>query len=315
MPTSASPSEGTTEPWPALPFDAWQDTCETLHMWTQVVGKVKLALSPFLNQWWEVAFHLTPRGLTTGNIPDGATVFGVEFDFVTHNLHVQVSDGRVKSLPLIPRPVADFYAEFMATLHALGIRISINPVPAEIPHPVPFDQDRTHHAYDPEYANRWWRIMAQTGQVLARYRSDFVGKSSPILFYWGSFDLNATRFSGKPAAPPQGAPRFVQLAEDEENISCGFWPGNITMGGVTLGAPAFYSYTYPEPAGFKTAAVRPAAARYNADLGEFIFQYDDARRAADPAEAILEFFQSTYEAGASLAHWDRSALERQGGQP
>ncbi len=296
--------------WPQLPWDAWKDTCETLHMWTQIVGKVKLELAPFLNELWEVGFHVTARGMTTGIIPAGDRIVEATFDFIDHNLVLTVSDGQVKVMPLVARSVADFYQEFMAVMRSLGIEVAINPVPVEVPDPIPFDQDRTHTSYDADSVHRFWRILAQTAQVLQRYRSPFAGKSSPILFYWGSFDLSAARYSGKPAPSLTGVPRFFQIAEDEENIACGFWPGNPNAAGVALGKPAFYSYTAPAPQGFADAAVRPDDAHFNSTLGEFILPYDDARRAASPEEVILDFFQSTYEAGAKLAGWDRSRLER-----
>lgn len=296
--------------WPPLPWDAWKDTCETLHMWTQIVGKVKLELAPFLNELWEVGFHLTARGMTTGIIPAGDRIVEATFDFIDHNLVLAVSDGQVKVMPLVARSVADFYQEFMAVMRSLEIEVAINPVPVEVPDPIPFDQDRIHASYDADSVHRFWRILAQTAPVLQRYRSSFAGKSSPILFYWGSFDFSAARYSGKPAPPLTGVPRFFQIAEDEENIACGFWAGNPNATGVALGKPAFYSYTAPAPQGFADAAVGPDDAHYNGTLGEFILPYDDARRAASPEEVILEFFQSTYEAGAELAGWDRSRLER-----
>ncbi len=302
--------ERTTEAWPALPLEDWRETQETLHLWTQIVGKVKLALTPFLNAWWHVAFAVTPRGLTTGPIPAGDGAFAVDFDFVDHALFVRVSDGNSKVLALIPRSVADFYAEFLATLRALGIEVAINPLPVEVPNPILFDADTGHASYDPEPVQRWWRIVVQTEQVLQRYRSPFVGKSSPVHFFWGSFDLAATRFSGRPAVPPAGAPRFLQLAETQENFSCGFWPGNATMSGVVLGEPAFHAYAYPAPPGFEAAAVRPSAASYEPRLGEFLLRYDDVRRADSPEQAILDFFRSVYEAAATLGGWDRQALER-----
>ena len=213
-------------------------------------------------------------------------------------------------MPLIPRSVAAFYAELLEAVRALGIAVAINPVPVELPDPIPLDGDTTHASYDPEFVQRWWRIMVQIERILQRFRSPFVGKSSPINFFWGCFDLNATRFSGRPAAPPAGAPRFLQLAEDQENFACGFWPGNATMAGVTLGEPAFYAYVYPEPAGFREASVRPSSAHYDPRLGEFLLRYDDARQAPSPEQAILDFFQSTYEAAATAANWDRRSLER-----
>ena len=298
------------ETWPALPLKRWRETQETLHLWTQIAGKIKLALTPFLNEWWNVAFAVAPRGLTTGAMPAGDGAFAIDFDFVDHALFVHLSDGRTESIPLRPRPVAEFYAELMARLESLGIAVAINPVPAEIPDPIPFDIDRAHAAYDPASVERWWRIILQTEQVMQRYRSPFVGKSSPVNFWWGSFDLGATRFSGRPAQPPAGAPRFLQLAEGQENVACGFWPGNATMSGATLGEPAFFAYIYPEPAGFGEAAILPAAAAYDPALGLFLLRYDDARTAAAPEQAILDFFQSAYEAAATLAAWDRAALER-----
>jgi hypothetical protein len=298
------------EIWPALPLEDWRETQKTLHLWTQIVGKVKLALSPFWNEWWNIAFAPTPRGLTTGTMPAGAAVLAIDFDFVDHALFVRVSDGRTRAMPLIPRSVAAFYAELLALLGALGIDVAINPVSVELPDPISCDVDTEHASYDPEPVERWWRIMLRTEQVLQRFRSPFVGKSSPIHFFWGSFDLAATRFSGRPAAPPAGAPRFLQLAEDQENFAYGFWPGNATMSGVTLGEPAFYAYAYPEPPGIREAPIDPKAALYHSDLGLFLLRYGDARRAADPAQAILDFFQSTYAATATRATWDRRSLER-----
>jgi hypothetical protein len=295
--------------WPPLPLEAWKDTCETLQLWTQVVGKVKLKLAPFLNEWWQVGFHLTARGMTTGLIPSGNRVFEVRFDFITHNLVVEASDGQVKTTPLRPRSVADFYEEFMAALNSLNIDVAINPMPVEMPVSTPFDKDNAHSSYDAGAVHRWWQVLIQTAKVLEQYRSPFVGKSSPVLFYWGSFDLNETRFSGRPAPPLAGAPRFFQIAEDQENVSCGFWPGNANAAGVTFGEPAFYSYANPAPAGIENASVRPAGAHFENRIGEFILLYEDARRASSPEQAILEFFQSTYEAGARLAGWDRTALE------
>lgn len=299
----------TEETWPALPFEAWRDTCETLHMWMQVVGKVKLALAPFLNEWWEVAFHPTARGMTTGLTPCGDRMFEVQFDFIEHNLAIEVSDGQVKVMPLMPRTVADFYGEFMAALRTLGIEVTINTTPTEVPHPIPFEQDREHTSYDAEYVHRFWRILLSSVRVFQRYRSDFVGKSSPIQFFWGSFDLSETRFSGRPAPLPDG-PRFYRLSEDQENIAAGFWPGNVSSSGVELGKAAYYSYTYPAPKGFESAQILPAQARYDDQIGAFLLLYDDIRQAAAPDEMILEFLQSTYQVGATLGGWDRKTLER-----
>jgi hypothetical protein len=295
--------------WPPLPYGEWRETLDTLHMWTQMVGKTKLGLCPWLNEWWQIALFLDARGLTTGPMPVGRGIVQVDFDFVGHNLFVRTGDGGVNVLPLLARPVAEFYKEYVAALDALGVSIEINPLPIEVPDPIPFDVDLTHDAYDPDAANRWWRIQSSTERVLQRWRSPFVGKSSPVNFYWGSFDLNATRFSGKPAPLPAGAPRYLQLAEDQENFACGFWPGNATLSGFVYGEPAFYAYIYPEPAAFKTAAVTPLGA-YDARLGQFVLPYDAARLAPDPDEAVLGFFTSAYAAAADAAGWDRAALEQ-----
>jgi hypothetical protein len=300
-----------SDPWPALPFSAWSDTCQTLQLWMQIAGKISLKLRPFLNEWWQIAFHLTPRGLTTGTMPlTDRIVFSINFDFIDHSVKIIASDGRRAALPLSPRTVARFYREMMEALGGLGIAVSIDPRPREIPGAIPCDTDEIHSSYDPASVRNWWQIMLSTEQVIERFRSDFVGKSSPIHFFWGSFDLNHTRFSGKPATPPKGAPRFVQLGEDQENFSCGFWPGNTTMSGITLGRPAFYSYIYPEPPGFKEARAVPTGAAYDPRLGEFILPLDEVRRSDDPAGTLLQFFQSTYDAAAESAHWDRARLER-----
>jgi hypothetical protein len=278
-------------------------------MWTQVVGKVKLALCPFLNHFWQVGFYPSARGLNTGLIPYGERAFQVDFDFVDHLLAIRVDDGTTQTLPLRPRSVAEFYRDFMAHLHRLGIETTINTTPSEVLRPLPFEQDHAHASYDPIYARRWWQIVLQTTKVLQRYRSSFAGKSSPILFWWGSFDLSATRFSGRPAEPPPG-PLFFRLSENQENAACGFWPGNPTMRENDFREPSFYAYAYPESPAYRSAAVRPAAAYFNTELGEFILHYEDARQAASPADAILEFFQSTYEAAATRAGWDRATLEQ-----
>jgi hypothetical protein len=306
----AEHNSGANERWPALPWDVWNDTGETLHLWMQIVGKVVLALAPFLNEWWQVAFHLTARGLSTGPIPFRDGIFEMEFNFVDHHLVVRTSDDRCTTLELMPRSVADFYLHLVRALGALGIEFHISPLPVEVPGAIPFDADQVHAAYDPDYAHRWWLILTQIDVVLQQYRSSFVGKSSPIQFFWGSFDLSETRFSGRPATPPQGGPRFLQLAEDQENIACGFWPGNPSASGVTLGQPAFYAYIYPEPSDFRTASVRPGAAHYDERLGEFILLYEDVRRSGEPARALREFFDSAYDAAATLARWDRGLLER-----
>jgi hypothetical protein len=303
------------EDWPELPLNAWQDTLDTLHMWTQVVGKVKLELTPFLNEWWNVALTVTARGLTTGPIPAGNRIFEIDFDFIDHTLNVMTNLGEVRALPLVPRTVASLYAELMATLEALGIAVTINPIPCEVPDPIPCDVNETYASYDPEYVVRWWRILVQTELVLQRFRASFFGKSSPILFYWGSFDLGHTRFSGRPADPPAGAPRFFQIAEDQENFACGFWPGNVSAAGITFGEPAFYAYHFPAPEGFNEAPVRPDAAYFDTAMGEFILRYDDARRTASPEDAVLEFFQSSYEAAAAAANWEGAPVALLGKGP
>lgn len=247
-----------SEVWPSLPLAEWQATLDTLHMWLQIIGKIKLELVPFQNQWWNVTLLPTARGLATGVIPYEGRAFEIDLDFVDHTLVVCTSDGGVKTIALAPRTVAALYDELMAALATLGTRVAINPIPVEVPHVIPCDTNDVHKEYDPEYVTRWWRILLGTTRVLQQYNSRFTGKSSPIQFFWGSFDLSQTRFSGGPAEPPQGAPRFIQLAE---NAACGFWPGNTAMSGLTLGEPAFYAYAYPQPDGYATVAVRPEAAR------------------------------------------------------
>jgi hypothetical protein len=303
--TTASPDTDADEVWPALPYDAWTETRETLHMWAQIVGKVKLALAPFLNEWWQVPFTITPRGWTTSTIPFGRCVFAVNFDFIDHQLEIHVSDGAAHTLPLAPRSVADFYQEFMGALHTLGIDVQINTMPVEVENDIPFDQDHVHAAYDREFANRFWRVLLQVDRLLQRYRSPFAGKSSPSLFWWGSFDLAVSRFSGRPAPPRDWPTRWMALSAGHEYANAGFWPGSSR-----LPTPAFYAYTYPEPPGIREAVVRPKTAYFDADMGEFILRYDDIRQAASPDSLILDFFDSTYEAGAILGGWDRAALER-----
>ena len=293
------------ERWPALPFEAWRDTCQTLHLWTQIVGKVRMELSPFLNHWWHVTLYVTPRGLTTSSIPYQGGTFEVTFDFIDHNLSIRTSEGTTKALPLIPRSVAAFYREFMACLQALGIEVTINPLPSEVSNPIRCDVDEIHASYDLVYAHRFWRILAQTDTILQRYRSAFLGKSSPVHFFWGSFDLALTLFSGRRAPERPGADRITREGGSHEQISSGFWPGDDRFP-----APAFYSYTYPGPPGLLTASIRPEEAFYSQELGEFFLRYDDVRTASSPEQTLLEFFQSTYEAGARLSQWDREALER-----
>ena len=298
------------EHWPDLPLAEWADTCATLHLWTQVVGKIRLAHAPLINHWWQVPFYVTSRGLTTSAMPYGSRSFQLDFDFLEHNLIIQASDGPTAKIALAPRTVADFYAEVMSRLGELGLETRIWTMPVEIPGAVPFDQDKEHKSYDPEYAQRFWRILVQVDRVCTLFRSRFLGKVSPVHFFWGSFDLAVSRFSGRAApaltsnSPNLGA-WVMQEAYSHEVSSCGFWPGN---GG--FGQAAFYSYAYPEPAGFSEATVRPDAAHYDPDLGQFILPYDAVRRAASPDDDLLDFLQATYGAAADLAHWDRAALER-----
>ncbi len=291
--------------WPALPLDAWRDTCATLHMLTQIVGKVRLALTPLVNHLWNVPLYVAPRGLTTGLIPYRGAAFELAFDFIDHEVVLRATDGTRRAVPLLPRPVADFYREFMQVMRSAGIDVRIWPMPVEVPNPIRFDEDRVHGSYDPEYARRFWRILVTIDRVFTQFRSRFVGKCSPVHFFWGSFDLAVTRFSGRAAPERPGADRITREAYSHEVSSVGFWPG----GGDVRGA-AFYSYAAPEPPGFRNARVRPAAARFDATLGEFLLLYDDVRDADAPDATLLDFCESTYDAAADLGHWDRSALER-----
>jgi hypothetical protein len=292
------------ECWPALALDSWKDTYATLHMWTQVVGKVRLRLTPPVNHWWNVPFYVTARGLTTSRIPYGQRAFEVGFDFIGHQLVLETSDGIVKTVPLAPRSVAEFYGEFMEMLRSAGIAVKIWRMPVEIPNPVAFDQDEVHCSYDPAAVGKFWRILLSVSAVFTQFRSEFIGKCSPVHFFWGSFDLAVTRFSGRRAPERPGADPVTREAYSREVSSVGFWPGG---GGVDA---AFYSYAAPEPQGFKEGAVRPSAAHYDKSLGEFLLLYEDVRNAPTPTAALLEFCQSTYEAGANLGNWDRKLLER-----
>ncbi len=292
--------------WPELPLEAWKDTFATLHRYTQVIGKVRLELAPRVNHWWQVALYLTARGLTTSPIPFGQGVFEIDFDFIDHELLVRTSGGERRVLELEARPVAEFYRDVMATLRSLGIEVSINDMPQEIPDdPTRFSEDRHHAAYDPEYAHRWWLAMVRASTVLSEFRGHFTGKCSPVHFFWGSFDLAVTRFSGRPAPERPGADPVTREAYCEEVISAGFWPGTEQLGG-----PAFYCYAAPEPPGFSTAAIHPRAAWYEPAFKEYLLKYDDVRGASNPRQVLLDFLQSTYEAGAELGGWDRERLER-----
>lgn len=299
---SAAPAN-LPELWPALPIREWSATRETLHLWTQVAGKVRLALAPHINHWWEVALYVNSRGLTTSAIPYAGGSFEMIFDFIRHELVIETSRGDVRTIALAPRTVADFYAETMAALHALGITVKIWTMPQEIPNAIHFDKDTVHASYDPEYANRFWRVLTASAEVFAEFRGRFIGKCSPVHFFWGSFDLAVTRFSGRRAPERAGADRVARDAYSHEVSSVGFWPG---LGEVDA---VFYGYAAPEPPGFSKATVAPAAARYDATFSEFFLPYKEVRKSASPREMLLSFLQSTYEATANLGNWDRPALE------
>ncbi len=296
--------------WPALPLDAWAETCTTLHLWTQVIGKIRLARAPMVNHWWQVPLYVTARGLTTSLMPYDSRSFQIDFDFCAQELLLRSSDGAVDRMALAPRSVADFYAEVTRRLRALGLETHIWTMPVEIADAIPFDQDTQHAAYDADYAHRFWRVLVQVDRLLSVFRSRFIGKVSPVHFFWGSFDMAVTRFSGRTApklgsqSPNLGA-WVMQEAYSHEVSSCGFWPGN---GG--FGKAAFYAYAYPEPEGFGASQVAPAAAYYDQELGQFILPYDAVRTASAPDDAVLDFLQVTYAAAANLGDWDRAVLER-----
>jgi hypothetical protein len=291
------------ECWPTLSLDSWKDTYATLHMWTQIVGKVRLRLTPLVNHWWNVPFYVAARGLTTSRIPYGERAFELTFDFVSHQLVLKTSDGMLKTLALRALSVADFYQEFLKMLSSAGIEIKIWRMPVEIPNPIRFDEDRGHASYDAAAVERFWRILLSVDAVFTQFRSRFIGKSSPVHFFWGSFDLAVSRFSGRRAPERPGADAMTREAYSHEVSSVGFWPGS-----GEVKEAAFYSYIVPEPEGFKEAKVRPDAALYNRQVGEFLLMYEDVRRAASPTTSLLDFCQSTYEAGASLANWDNALV-------
>jgi hypothetical protein len=299
------PTTVTAEAWPALPIKSWEDTRATLHLWTQVVGKVCLDLTPLANHYWNIAFHMTPRGLTTPVMTAAGGTFTITFDLVEHQLVYQFSDGRTRTTPLRPQTVADFYRETMATLEEMGIKAHVWPVPTEIPNPIRFTEDVVHHSYDPVWANAFWRAMLSMKPVFEGFRCDFIGKSSPLHFFWGSFDLALTRFSGR-RAPERADPQaFMREAYSHEVISHGFWPGN----GPEVEA-AFYAYSAPEPPGFKEMPMQPAAAVYNKELSIFVLPYEAVRSSKSPVRELSSFMSSTYEAAAKLAEWNRAELER-----
>jgi len=289
--------------WPDLPLAEWEATYHTLHMWSQIIGKVRLGLAPLQNHWWNVALYVNTRGLTTSPIPYQGRVFRLQFDFIEHRLELHSSAGEKNAIVLASKSVAAFYRELFSMLRAAGIEVSINPKPQEVPDPIPLDRDETHASYQPEYADRLWRILVSTDLVFKQFRAQFVGKSSPVHFFWGSFDLCTTRFNGKKAPPRKGI--ITSEAYSHECSSVGWWPG-----GGEFKSPAFYAYLAPEPAGYSARKLRPDAAYYHPTLHEFVLMYDDVRRAKSPQGEILAFAQSAYEAGANLAGWNRAALER-----
>jgi hypothetical protein len=299
----------TASHWPALPFTEWADTCETLHLWTQIIGKIRLRQTPWINHSWHVPLYPTVRGLTTSPIPHGNRLFQIDLDFVEHRLRLEVNDGRSRTLALRPKTVAEFYEELMAELARLDVAVKIHGRPNEVADAIPFARDRSHGSYDPEYARRFWSVLLQTARVMQRFRARFLGKCSPIHFFWGSFDLAVTRFSGRPAPEhPGGMPNMpdwvVREAYSGELSSAGFWPG-----AVWEPSPLFYSYAYPEPRAFPTAHGIPEEAYYHKEMGEFVLPYESLRHSANPEQLLLDFFQGTYAAAADLAQWDRNALE------
>jgi hypothetical protein len=293
------------ETWPALPLEAWQDTYDTLHMWTQIVGKIRKTLTPLVNHWWNVTLYVTARGLTTSPVPYGGGTFEIHFDFIDHKLEIVTCDGLTRQMSLEPKSVAEFYHEIMDSLHSLDIDVKIHAAPDEVANPIPFAEDVTHKSYNPEFARTFWRILVTVDCIFKEFRGRFIGKCSPVHFFWGSFDLAVTRFSGRTAPERLGADHMTREAYSHEVISAGFWPG-----GGDIKGPAFYAYAAPEPPGFKTARVQPEAAFYHAGMSEFFLMYDDVRRAQSPRTILLDFLESTYSTAADLARWDRAALER-----
>jgi hypothetical protein len=299
-----------TAKWPPLPYDAWRDTAETLQLWLQIVGKICLMQCPWVNHSWHVTLHVTARGLGTRLMWHDKASFQIEFDFIEHRLTIRADDGRTATLPLEPQTTAMFYRNLMSTLEKLGLPVTINPLPSELPNPIRFDADEVHASYDPEYVNRYWRILAQTERVFEKFRARFIGKNSPVHYFWGGADLAVTRFSGREAPPhPGGIPYLpdwvTREAYSHEVSSAGFWAGS-----EPYPRAAFYSYAYPEPPGFSSAGVSPSAAHYDDTLREFVLPYDEMRTTTAPESALLDFLQTTYEAAANLAGWDRRALER-----
>jgi hypothetical protein len=298
--------------WPELPYAIWQDSLDTVHRWTQIVGKIKLRLCPMVNHWWQVVLYVTSRGLTTSPIPCGGRVFQIDFDFIDHQMAITTDNGESRTLALKPMSVADFYSRTIGLLRTLGIEVNVWTVPVEVTDRTPFDHDQKHASYDREYVHRFWKALVQVDRVLKQFRSDFIGKASPVHFFWGAFDIAATRFSGRKAPEHPGAPNvahFVSVeAYSHEVSSCGFWPGN------GYGKAAFYAYAYPEPVGFSACPIEPKEAYYDTNLREFILPYEAVRTSDTPEQAVSVFLQSTYEAAADLGHWDRDSLERKFGR-
>jgi len=290
---------------PTLALSQWQATYDTLHMWTQIVGKVRLKQCPAINHWWGIAFYVTANGLTTSPIPYGNGSFEIRFDFVVHKLVIETSNGDIWELKLEPQSVAEFYRKFMAALHELGIDLHIYTMPVEFPNPIPFEKDEVHASYDAEAVSRFWRILQWSDTVFKEFRAKFIGKASPVHFFWGSFDLAVTRFSGRVAPPRPDADPVTAEAYSHEVSSAGFWPG-----GSGVEDPAYYAYAAPEPAGFAEYKVKPGAAFYHPQLREYLLMYDDVRCAESPKETLMQFLQTTYDAAAILGKWDRKALER-----
>lgn len=292
------------EIWPALSMEDWKDTYDTLHMWTQIVGKIRLTKAPLINHWWNSTLYVTSRGLTTSVIPSENRTFEIDFDFIDHKLIIRTSDGITRGLSLSPRSVAEFYRELLEILNGIGIQVAIHAKPDEVENPIPFAEDETHRSYDPKYANRFWRILMQVDRIFKEFRAEFIGKCSPVHFFWGSFDLAVTRFSGRRAPERPDADAVTREAYSHEVSSAGFWPG-----GGEFSGPAFYSYTVPTPEGFGDQPVQPESAFYSNEMSEFFLMYDDIRLDS-PGKNIMAFLRSTYEAGANLAKWDRGNLER-----
>ena len=305
MPAAGSATEHASI-WPPLPLASWSDTAATVHMWTQIVGKIRLALSPHVNHWWQVPLYVSARGLSTPPIPYRDRLFEMEFDFLDHNLEIRESNRATKYVPLFARPVAEFYRELMGVLHAISIDVTIWPKPVEVADPIPFSADTVHASYGPEAVTKFHRTLMSIDAVLQEYRGGFIGKSSPVHFFWGSFDLAVTRFSGRRAPEREGADPITREAYSHECSSAGFWPG----GGGPVKDAAFYAYGAPEPQGYSQYPVRPAEAFYHPELKEFILMYDDVRNASSPERALRDFLESTYEAAAIRGNWDRGALER-----